>query len=356
MSQLLSWPRMKPVERRRGSSRYPLRWKAAVVFDGPQNKPIVHTQTQDLSVVGAAILSDHGDLTGSFVTLLLAYPARKGDERPKVLKVRAQVVSTVRTPGMNHYRHGLSFISAPDDGLDVLAEILSAAKVQEAAPAVPVAGSRLAQLRQLAQAKLTEGTSVDPQEAVNALVSDALVKAYRYLKELAEQLNIVRPAYPRGYTIAGVPEFSGLAWEEGHANFHIREVSPTLTLYREVSLRFRLSGQKQVRVVREYPAGEKLKQLLEDSRIEFHAQDAWNKRGSIERTTFVFACEVKAYLMFLAQFNTGKLLLRARNVSGFGSIEQIVTPEAVNDGALDELAAFILGETGRLGPLLLRGA
>ncbi|TAN52710.1 MAG: PilZ domain-containing protein, partial [Betaproteobacteria bacterium] len=107
MLRLLSCPRMKQAERRRGSSRYPLRWKAAVVFDGPQNKPIVHTQTQDLSVVGAAILSEHGDLTGSLVTLLLAYPARKG-EAPKVLKVRAQVVSTVRTPGMNHYRHGLS--------------------------------------------------------------------------------------------------------------------------------------------------------------------------------------------------------------------------------------------------------
>jgi hypothetical protein len=68
-------------------------------FDGPQNKPVVHTQTQDLSVVGAAILSEHGDLTGSLVALLLAYPARKGAEPPKVLKVRAQVVSTVRTPG-----------------------------------------------------------------------------------------------------------------------------------------------------------------------------------------------------------------------------------------------------------------
>lgn len=331
-----------------------MRWKAAVVFDGPQNKPVVHTQTQDLSVVGAAILSEHGDLTGSLVTLLLAYPAQKGDEPPKVLKVRAQVVSTVRTPGMTHFRHGLSFISEPDDGLDVLAEILQTAAARDAAPAAPIAGNRMARLRQLAQAKLAEGTSVDPQDVINALVSDALVKAYRYLKELAAQLNIVQPAFPRGYAIAGVPEFNGLVWEEGHANFHTREISPTVKLYREVSLRFRLSGRKQLHIVREYPAGERLKQLLEDSRIEFTAQDAWNKRGSIERTTFAFPCEVKAYLMFLGQFNAGKLLLRARNVSGFGTLEQIVVPEAVTDDALDELAAFILGESVRLGPLLLR--
>lgn len=345
---------MKQTEHRRRSRRYPLRWKAAVVFDGPQIKSVVHTQTQDLSVVGAAILSEHGDLTGSLVTLLLAYPARKGAEPPKVLRVRAQVVSTVRTPGMTHFRHGLSFISEPDDGLDVLAEILSAAAREDPAPAAPIAGNRIAQLRQLAQAKLSEGTSVDPQEMINALVSDALVKAYRYLKELVAQLNIVQPAFPRGYAIAGVPEFTGLVWEEGHASFHTREISPTVRLYREVSLRFRLSGRRPLRIVREYPAGERLKQLLEDGRIEFTAQDAWNKRGSIERTTFAFPCEVKAYLMFLGQFNTGKLLLRARNVSGFGTLEQIVAPEAVTDDALDELAAFILGESARLGPLLLR--
>lgn len=345
---------MSETEHRRRSRRYPLRWKAAVVFDGPQNLPVVHTQTQDLSMVGAAILSEHGDLTGALVTLLLAYPAQKGDEPPKVLKVRAQVVSTVRTPGMTHFRHGLSFISEPDDGLDVLAEILQAAAARDTAPAAPIAGNRIAQLRQLAQAKLAEGTSVDPQEVINALISDALVKAYRYLKELVAQLNIVQPAYSRGYAIAGVPEFNGLVWEEGHANFHTREVSPTVKLYREVSLRFRLSGRKQLHIVREYPASERLKQLLEDSRIEFTAQDAWNKRGSIERTTFAFPCEVKAYLMFVGQFNTGKLLLRARNVSGFGTVEQIVAPEAVTDDALDELAAFVLGESVRLGPLLLR--
>jgi hypothetical protein len=134
---------MKPTEHRRRSRRYPLRWKAAVVFDGPQNKPVVHTQTQDLSVVGAAILSDHGDMTGSLVTLLLAYPAQKVDEPPKVLKVRAQVVSTVRTPGMTHFRHGLSFISEPDDGLDVLAEILQAAAARDTAPPCPSRGTAL---------------------------------------------------------------------------------------------------------------------------------------------------------------------------------------------------------------------
>lgn len=325
------------------------------MFDGAQGKPVVHTQTEDLSVGGAAIFSEHGDLTGSVVNLLLAYPARKGGEAPKVLKARARVVSTVRTPGMSQYRHGLSFIRSPDDGLDALDVFLGFAAAV-ATPAAPAAGSRLAQLKQLAQARAGEGKSLDPQEAINADVSDALAMAYRYLKDLAGQLNIVHPAYARGYGIAGVPEFGGLAWDEGSADFHTREISPVLKLYERVSLRFRLSGKKQIRVVREYPADQKLKQLLEDSNIEFHAQTTWNKRGSPERTAFEFPCEVTASLVLAGQFDTGKVLLRARNVSGFGSMEQLLVPEAFTEESLDELAAFILGETGGLGPRLRRGA
>ena len=54
--------------------------------------------------------------------------------------------------------------------------------------------------------------------------------------------------------------------------------------------------------------------------------------------------------------DTGKLLLRTINVSGFGSLKQILEPEAINENSLDELTAFILGENRGPGPLLLRRA
>jgi len=76
-------------------------------------------------------------------------------------------------------------------------------------PPRPPAVSR--RFRQLAQAKLTEVKPPDPKEAISARVSDALQRASKYLRELAEQLNIVQPAFAKGYTIVGLPEFSGLA-------------------------------------------------------------------------------------------------------------------------------------------------
>ncbi len=51
-----------------------------MVFDKAAGKPILHTDTHDLSVGGTAIASAYADLTGSQVTLLLARPVRPGTE------------------------------------------------------------------------------------------------------------------------------------------------------------------------------------------------------------------------------------------------------------------------------------
>ena len=344
-----------------------MHWEAAVLFDKAHARPVLRAQTEDLSEVGAAIFSNHGDLTGSVVTLLLAQPPRNVGEEPKVLKLKARVISTARTPEMSQYRHGLSFIRYPGNGLDILARTLNSlaaetprgrpgAAASTTIPSAVPGGTRLAQLKQLAQAKLAESERIDPRAKINTRVNDALVKVYRYLKDLAEQLNIVKPAYPKGYAIAGIPEFTGLAWTEGRADFDTREAAPGVKLYDKVSLRFRLSGNRQVEVGREFPASEKLKQLLEDCDIAFRTHDVRNDRGTIQRTLFYFPCEVAASLVLLGNFSTGKLLLRTRNVSGFGALEQILAPEAIDDASLDELTGFILGETSHPGSLLLRNA
>lgn len=343
-------------EHRRRSGRYPLRWKAAIVFDSAQGIPTLHTRTLDLSTGGAAVFSDRADLTGSEINLLLAPPARDDGEPPKVLKARARIVTTQRAPGMAQYRHGLSFIRSPGDGLESLLAWMNSTAAEGSTSGAQAPVSRLARLRQLAAERATEGKTVDPEEHMRLAVSEALGRAYRYVKEFAEHANVVHPPYRRGYGIAGVPEFKGLAWETGYADFHTREISPDLRLNERVTLRFQLSANTRIRVDREYPAADRLRQLLEDSGIEFHTHGVWNKRGSLERTVFDFPCEVAGHLLLEGQFDSGKVLLRSRNVSGFGSLEQILAPDAITDDSLDELAAFVLCETAALGPLLLRGA
>jgi hypothetical protein len=316
-----------------------------VVFDHALGKPLIRARTEDLSVDGAGIFTPYGDLTGSVVNLLLAYPERGGSGPGKVLKARARVVSTVRAPGMSQYRHGLKFIRSPGDGLALLGELLK----RGAGSTVPGAPGKSAPP---AQTQTSAEAATPPPGGFSAAVSGALERAYAYLSDLVARLNVEHPAYPRGYAIAGVPDFSGLAWEAGQVDCDVREISPSASAYERVSLRFRLSGKKQISVGREFPASEKLEQLLRDCAITFETHGVWSKRGSLAATRFVFPCQADASLLLVAQHDSARLLLRARNVAGFGMMEQILAPAAVSDKSLDELAGFILGETWRLGTLL----
>jgi hypothetical protein len=339
-------------------------WKVTVEFNDEEGKHVVRTEVRDLSVSGAAILADQRELTGKVVKLLISPPAQlAGDEDP--LKIRARVVSAARTPGVAQVRYGLSFIRLPYDGVDELEKILRALP-SEARREEPVAAvappedralfrrGRLAQLRELADAKRAEAKKPDLRAERDGAISEALLTAYRYLKDLAHHLNVIRPVYAKTYVVPGVPDFKRLVWEEGKADFRTREPTPILKYYDHVSFRFKLSGEKEARPTLEYPASEKLKQFLDEGRIVYTAHDMYNARGAVEGAKFIIPCEVKASLLLYSQLDIGKLLLRTINVSGFGSLKQLLEPEAINESSLDELTAFILGENRGPGPLLLR--
>lgn len=350
---------MQAQEHRRKNKRFPVRWKTAVVFEKPHGKPTLHTQTVDLSTGGAAIVTEHGDIAGATVTLLLAQPPREGAVPARMLKVRAEVVSCVENKQRTGYRHGLRFLRAPDDGLDALEDLLRVAADAvhaAAAPASAAPTSRLARLKELAQAKLAEPEKVDPQEEINEKITSALFRTYEYLKALAEQLDVVRPAYPKGYGIVGLPEFTGLTWKSGRADFRTREVGKDKKVWEQVSFNILLSADKKIKVQRESPATERVQRALDDHRIRYHASEARNERGGVKHTTFAIDCDVSALAVFEGDFETGRIKLRLRDVERWGSSEYVLYPEAITEAALEEFAGVILGETHKVGPLILQEA
>jgi len=329
-----------------------------------QGTQVIQTEIRDLSATGAAIRAGFRDLTGTVVRLAITWPGA-ADHKP--LRMRARVVSSARTPGMAQYRHGLSFVRLPFDGRKELERILQslpvAAKREEPAGATAPAADRaavrrgrLAELRKLAEAKRAEVKPPDRRDEVDASLSEALRVAYEYLKDLTEQLNVIKPAYHNVYVIPGMPEFPSLAWDEGKADFHMREVTPIVKRYDRVSLRFRLAGPKEIKATREYPASEKLKQFLEEAGILYASNDVYNERGAVAGSKFIVPCEAKASLVLSNELALGKILLRASNVAGFGALSHLLAPDSIDEESLDELTAFILGESRGLGALLLRNA
>ena len=347
---------------RRKFKRHPAQWRVAIVLSGPDGKPVIqHTQTIDLSISGAAIISKQSGLTGTVITLLLGRPPQHNDDHPKVIKAHARVVSSRNVPFGSGYQLGLSFVSQPGDELNVLADLIR--EIESSQPPVrsdstesslPITtNGRLARLKELAQTKLSQQKEENRDE-INYRLSEALESAYRYLKELAQHLNVVKPAYDTGYKIVGVPDFAGLKWDAGNADFQTRQLSPAKRLYERVTLNFRLSGGKQVQVTVDNPANDRFKHSLTENRIEFTIKDSLNSRGLIERSTFIIPCEVKASVLMQGNFETGRILLRMINVERFGVLEYHLDPAAITPDALEEFAGFILGEEHQIG-LLLKG-
>jgi hypothetical protein len=207
-------------------------------------------------------------------------------------------------------------------------------------------------LKQMAQAKAAEPKVEDESKSFERRVGDALARAASYLEELNKQLNVVNPPFAgRGYQIAGVPEFSGLAWSDGNVNVRNKS-NHTIE---QVGLYYTFSGKKQLRIVKDYPACERLRQQLLEYKIEFQSNEKKNEKGGLVNTTFGFPCDVKGQVVLQGKFDTGKLLLKLRNVDHFGSAEYLVSPEAVTQEALEELTGHILGELPQI-TLLRKGA
>jgi hypothetical protein len=363
-------------EHRRKHKRYPIRWKVAVVFDKALARPLLHTETFDLSAGGGAIRTEYGDLTGATVTILLAQPAARAGDTQKVLRIVAKIVSSVETPGTPGYRHGMSFVNTPPEGVAGLEQLLQAAAAgsvsvdpadaalaaaakASSAPAPAASVGRLAALKAAAAQKVAEDAArakAESKEEKEDKVSEALKRAYFYLKELVEQLDVLKPGMPgRGYAIHTLPEFTDFAWDVGKLDLRTREVTPIRKLFTRVTLDYRLSkGRPILKVERPFPANDKLRRLLKDYQLGFSERDEKNERGAVTKTIFGINFEVLCQLSLEGDFDAYKLRLKTRNVERFGTTDYVIAPEAVTQESLEELTGYILCESPKVGPLLLK--
>jgi len=233
--------------------------------------------------------------------------------------------------------------SLPDDSAD---RSLSTAPSVVGDSDEPV---RLAQLRRLAEA--TRGERREPDKTASA-VSDVLRRVHVHLKALAETLDLLKPAYPpRSYVIPGVPSFCNLVWTDGRVGYNTTTASSGEGPWTGVWFRYLLSANTLLRVVRDYPASERLRQTLTENQIDYTTLDERNERGAVVRSVFDVSCAVTASVAFDAAPNGRDIVLTMRNVDGFGIVKDILTPEQIDNVALDRLVAHVLAEARGM-PLL----
>jgi len=109
----------------RGSERYHVQWKIALVFERHEHKQTFHGRTHDLSITGTGMLTGANVFSHAPLVLLLAPPPLYAGQRRRIIEIHARQVYAVYSGATSCFRLGLAFTGFKDDGLQVLREMLS---------------------------------------------------------------------------------------------------------------------------------------------------------------------------------------------------------------------------------------
>jgi len=364
---------------RRKTKRYQARWKAALAFDSAANKPIAHTLTHDLSMTGASVQSHDDEALNTVLVVLLVPPVLERVPQ-KILRPRAVVRSS--RPQKSGFRLGLNFVH--DDELVKLRAILEmldlsgeslpsepdatvpnnrvvavAPSEQQGGEAATPAMSILDVLKQknlskkLAEEQLIKDKR-ERQQVLNKRISDTLMFAYRYFTELTEQLNSLKPIYPKPYPLLNFADFTDLVWQDtARTNCFTRKPETEYNkIFEKISLEYSFAKLGEVQVVREYHVHEMTKRMLEEEGIPYRVELSKNDRGLRDKAVFFIPRNIKAELVFFCNDESGKLRLTTRNVERFGIVEYEFDIEMLNQTLLDQLTLMILGERHSVGKLI----
>lgn len=218
------------------------------------------------------------------------------------------------------------------------------AAAEQAITQTPAPGL-LERLKQMAQAKQRDDEAMSTRLIESAMgLSDAIERVFLYLRDLTQQLNILQPVHPRPFPFHGSIAFEHMAWRDGQADYYLRATNNQRRIYEKVTLRCYISASEPLRVEREQPAMDRLRDALAHWHIPYTLNEARNDRGNVVGGTFVFTPALRGFLSLVADDAAGLLRLKMNNVEHFGASEFELAADAVNLAALDELGKLLLGE------------
>ncbi|MEW6512567.1 MAG: hypothetical protein AB1443_01050 [Pseudomonadota bacterium] len=238
--------------------------------------------------------------------------------------------------------------AAPEPKKNVAKAVAERAAGLTVASSQTATGSLLDRLKQQAQTVQRTSVKRDADEELRAFqLSASLGAGFHYLNDLIKQLNIIKPAVPKEFVFAGSIGFSGMSWVEGAADFRMLPTATEDRLYETMTVRFRLSGPRQLQVERDALGVEPLRKMLHDANISFQLEERKNRRSQVESGLFTIPCELKAGFLLKADYETNDLVLRTRNIDRFGMMEFRLQAGELTQATLDDLAQMMIGQESR---------
>jgi len=205
--------------------------------------------------------------------------------------------------------------------------------------------------RQAESQKAQQRAQEEDRTRTLTAVHEALLTTCRYLTELANSLNVVKPAVPRSFVVHGNARLDNLM----QGDYTVRERKKTVEFrdyFEQVVLRFHAVGT-QGTAVESYAAEttQRLQNYLQGYGLRFETRQFRNDLGHAARTTVSIMPDVPASIAATADWETGILKFKLRNVEAIGDTEYCYEPGEVDRALLDELAKLVLGKPNTLRSL-----
>ncbi len=114
-------------DKRRALPRYLVHWKIAVVFDHAiQGRERFYGKTDDMSLSGVSLYSEHNIFVESPVTVLISIPSSQPGTRQSLVEIRCKMVYTYLCSKGGGFRTGLHFLRFKGEGKKILRAALDA--------------------------------------------------------------------------------------------------------------------------------------------------------------------------------------------------------------------------------------
>jgi len=206
----------------------------------------------------------------------------------------------------------------------------------------------LDELKKQASATQQQQQSEEQRKAkIAAEIEAAMSKTFSYLTELAKQLNVIKPATDRTFTLDGQTSFTQLRMDDFHASARrvgLKHEDP----WAYVMLRFEYVNDTPLVLKKEMEQIDRFRALLTDNGVSFECDEVMRSRDKAAPAVFKIPQEVRATVQVTPDFATGEIVFELRNIDRFGAYALVTEAEKVDEALLEELAKYLIGQPSDL--------
>lgn len=214
-------------------------------------------------------------------------------------------------------------------------------------PATPGA-DLLAELRQAAAAASErEAAALHARHTREQAIGRQMRQLFNYLAEFCRHLDTLRAPIPTAYRVAPHAVIDGLAWQESFIDYRT-ESSSEIAPINAVTCRYTLAAPGSVTAYRAAQGCARFRDDLSQFGLRYVEHEPRDGLGVLGDVAFDVARDVRVWLRFTPDFDSGRITLETRNFRGLGPARYYVAAEALDTALLEALGHYILGRPNTL--------